>query len=115
MSKVNYPIGIDTVKCADGKSRTALMDSKGRVLCELTFGADLTAIGDIVNRVNGNGKDTRKVAADSVDALTQAFWKDATAPTDKDASDTRRAAFKDLEREIGKAVMAYWKNTEGTR
>lgn len=60
-------------------------------------------------------KDTRKIAAEAVDALIQAFFKDANAPTDKDASAMRRAAFKDFEREIGKAVMSYWKDTEGTR
>ena len=124
-NKIHYPIGIDTMTDADGKARTALVDSKRRVLCELTFGADIYAISEIVNRVNGtdkrtakpSGTDTRKNATSAYGEMTQAFWSDVIAPEAQsaDAHNTRLAAFKDLERAIDKAVMAYWKATEGTR
>lgn len=131
MSKVKLPIDIVTKKWADGVTHTALVDGAGNVLTEINFGADILKIGEIVEIVNGtrygagkgkgngngNGRasDTRKTALASVDALTQAFWADATAPADEDASDIRRTAFQPMNDAIAKAVMAYWKKTEGTR
>jgi hypothetical protein len=59
--------------------------------------------------------DTRKSAANAVDAMLQKFWKDAVAPTDRDGNLLRRAEFNTLERRVSEAVTAYWRNTEGTR
>lgn len=59
--------------------------------------------------------DTRKSAANAVDAMLQKFWKDAVAPANRDGNLLRRAEFNALERRVSEAVMAYWHGTESTR
>jgi len=114
---VKFPVAIAIVTDNEGKCHTAIVDADKRVCCELTFADDYDAMVAIVDKANGTGKggDTSKQVADACEELTQAAWRDATAPTDADACATRRAAFRDFSDGLSKLLQAYWKATYVTR
>lgn len=124
MSKMTLPLEVVTLEYSNGRTLTTLNSREG-LIAKLEC-ADMDAINEIVCRVNtmgsadGNGNanttDTRKTAANTVNALLEAFMRDANAlPDDAKSSAIRRTAFSSLNGTITSAVMAYWKRTEGTR
>lgn len=124
MSKMTLPLEIVTLEYSNGRTLTTLNGRAG-LIAELKC-VDMEAMNEIVSRVNTmgsvdgnantNATDTRKTALATVDALTEAFMRDANAlPDDAKSSAIRRTAFSSLNSTITSAVLAYWKRTEGTR